>query len=54
MVENSVEILQILLQNISNRSQSSVIDEIKISMKQQKLNSTFCISQVLKTAKECQ
>lgn len=44
MVENSVEIPQILLQNISNRNQLSVIDEIKISMKQQKLNSTFRIS----------
>lgn len=54
MVENSVEILQILLQNISNKSQLSIIDEIKISEKQQKLHNTFRISQVLDTAKECQ
>lgn len=54
MVENSVEILQILLQNISNKSQLSIIDEIKISEKQQKLSNTFRISQVLDTAKECQ
>lgn len=54
MVENSVEILQILLQNISNKSQLSIIDEIKISEKQQTLNNTFRISQVLDTAKECQ
>lgn len=36
-VEYSPEILQILLQNISNKSQLSIIDEIKISKKQQNL-----------------